>query len=237
MIDPGRELLDVVSALVALIGEDHQPIVILGSQDSAHALRGLTHGIEGEEVCIADLVVFLEEEHAGAQVSRGGVLEWDSKHHDTPSIVACKIDSFRHFTASNGEKHSTSAIVTSLLVVLKSHDCLFVVFGLDEDQFVLEDALENAHLVPLDNHMLHVPVRREEANHAVGHDSTELFQEVAIVPNHSSVLSLLELRAHMNLVKTLGHYQWLNRVSRQMDLECPCHSWLKVKHLRVNLHR
>ena len=69
VIDPGWELLHVVSALVALIGEDHQPIVILGSQDSAHALRGLTHGIECEEVCIADLVVFLEEEHAGAQVS------------------------------------------------------------------------------------------------------------------------------------------------------------------------
>lgn len=147
-----------------------------------------------------------------------------------------KIDTFGYFTTCDGEEDSSPAIVTSLLVVFEGEHSLFIVFGLDENEFVFENALKYAHLVPLDDDVLHVLVGREEAYHAVRHDLAKLNQQAAIVTNNSRVLPLLKLGAYSELIRALRHDQWLNGVPSQVDLKVFHNFRLKVQHFCVPVH-
>ena len=174
--DPLWQLLEVVSALVALVCEDHLPVVVLGAENTADALARLPHCIERQEVLVTDLVVFLEELHASSQVPTQRVLERNAKDYDASAIVSSEVNTLGDFTSSDREKYGTSAIVTGLLVIFERQNCFQVVLSLNENEFVLEHALQDAHFIPLDNHVLHVLVAREEADHAVGDYPAELDQ-------------------------------------------------------------
>lgn len=130
-------------------------------------MRALSHGIECQEVILSDLKIIFEELHASFEVAAQGVLVGDSKHYHTSAVMVCKVNSFRDLASCNGEEDCSSAIVTGLLVVLKSHDGLEVVFGFNVDELVLTHLLQNAHLIPLNNDVLHVLVGGEETNYAI----------------------------------------------------------------------
>lgn len=233
---PLRQLLEVILALVALIRENHLSIVVLGAEDASHALACLTHSIKRKKVLVSNLVILLQELHARSQVSTQCVLERYAKDYDTPTVVSCKVDAFGDFAACYGEENGATAIVTGLFVVFKGEHRLEIVLCLDENELVSKHSLQDAHLVPLDNDVLHILVAREEADEAVGDYPTQLDQKTAVVAHDTRVLSLVKLGTDGELVGSFRHYKRVDSVSWQVNLECSHDSRREVEHLGVDLH-
>lgn len=57
-----------------LIGEDHQPVICLSSQDTSHALSRVSHGVKGEEVVLANPVGVAEVLESSFEDARFRVL-------------------------------------------------------------------------------------------------------------------------------------------------------------------
>lgn len=70
--------------------------------------------------------------------------------------MAAQADTISDTAASIGEEHSPSAVVTSLFVVGQLGDRLQRITGLNKNQLVVENPLEDARLIPLDQNELHV---------------------------------------------------------------------------------
>ena len=117
--DPLRELVEIAFAFVPLVSKNHHSIVILRPEYSSNTLWCLTHGIKCEELFVFDIVIFLQELHPCSQVSAESILEWDTEHHHSSSIVSCKIYTLWNFTSCNWEEDCTSSIIACLLVIFK----------------------------------------------------------------------------------------------------------------------
>jgi hypothetical protein len=133
--------------------------------------------------------------------------------------MTSEVHSFRDFASGNREEDCASPVVACLLVALQGHDGLEVVFGLNEDEFVLSHLLQYAHVVPLDDDVLHVLVGGEEADHSIGHHLAQLHQQGPVAPDVPRVLPLIELRADGQLVITLCHNQRRYGIPGQLDVD------------------
>ena len=101
VFDPVRNLLEKVLPLITSIGKDHEPVVVLASQNSANALGCLSHSIKSQEVLTPDGILLFKELHASPQVSGQRVLERHTKNYHSSTVVIIEIHAFRHFSPSD----------------------------------------------------------------------------------------------------------------------------------------
>jgi len=89
--------------LEAAVREHHDAVVVLAAQDAAEALRGVAHGVEGEEVVFADAVGFAQELEAGFEDAGFSVLERDADTEDGAAIVVVEVDALADFAAGDAK--------------------------------------------------------------------------------------------------------------------------------------
>lgn len=202
--NPQGHLLHKVFPFVSLVSKNHKPVIVLGPKYSSNTLAGLAHCVKAEEVLFTNFIVLVQELHASSQISRQRILEWDSEHHHTTTVVACKVNTFRDFAPRNRKEDRPPAVVTSFFVVVEGHHRLHVVFGFDEYQFVFQNLLQKTHLVPLYYNVLHVFVASKKAHHSVRYNPSQLHHHVSEVPHDSCILAFVELGANLQLVCSFG---------------------------------
>ena len=55
--DPSGELFLLLIQAISVVGEDHDAIVILSSDDTAETLGRLPDGVKGEKFALGDLII------------------------------------------------------------------------------------------------------------------------------------------------------------------------------------
>mmetsp|Transcript_8128 Transcript_8128/g.22362 ORF Transcript_8128/g.22362 Transcript_8128/m.22362 type:complete len:252 (-) Transcript_8128:1272-2027(-) len=154
--------------------------------------------------------------------------------------MTIEVDALRHLATRNGEEDSTAAAVARALVVLQGERGLHDIGCLDVDQLVLKHAVENRRqpcpgaasaavaaaralgarrLCPLADHLLHVKVRREEGDHAVGHVLGHLNEELAVGAYGRVLGASLEARAQRSLVSGAAEDEWADTVPAKRHSE------------------
>lgn len=166
---PLRQFLVFPRPCEPAIREHHQTVVIFATHYSAQALRTLSHGVKLEElVSVDDLLAVDHETDALEQNWIVGVLNRKAYHDDTPTIVALKIDTLCDFTSCDCQEDAASADIASFAILFQTLLSLWGVFLFDEDILILYEFLNDATFLPVGKDVLHVYVRRKEAEDAVG---------------------------------------------------------------------
>ena len=218
----------LVASSISLVGKNHQSIVVFGSKYTAYTLASLSHGVKRQEIVFTNVEVVFQEIHPGFQVARQSVLVWDAKDYHTTTIMASKIDPLRYFTSCNTEEYSSSAVVARLLIIFQSQFSLKVILSLNVYELVLKDLLQDLHVIPLHDHVLHILVAGEEAHDAIRHCLAQLNYKVTIVSDVSLILSFLELAGHCDLVIAFRHNHWADGISWELYVKGSHDFWRKV---------
>mmetsp|Transcript_58760 Transcript_58760/g.136716 ORF Transcript_58760/g.136716 Transcript_58760/m.136716 type:complete len:347 (-) Transcript_58760:1013-2053(-) len=222
-LDPLRDFRALVLPRVALVGEDHDAVVLFRPDDTAQALGCLAHGIKVEELGLSDLVVLPQELQPRSKLPRESVLERHAKEHDTAAIVSIKVDTLGYFASGHAEEDGSMSGVTRLAVQVQRVGCGNHILRLNEDKLVLQDPCDDARAVPLLDNLLQVAVRREETNEAVRHRLNEPLEQVAVVVHDAGVLAQAEARGHRHLVRAVGHNERAEALPVHGDGEGLCH--------------
>ena len=133
----------------------------------------MPHGVERQEVVLANTIRLAEELETGFQDTRLGVLEGNSHAEHSAAIVMVEIYTFRDLPSSNTEEDSASAVAARCAIGLKSQRGFLCIRRFDEDEFIFPDFVKGAHALPRADYKLHVEVRGEEDDDAVGGDFRE----------------------------------------------------------------
>jgi hypothetical protein len=192
-LDPLRELILLVAAVIPRVRKDHQTIVHLAAEDSADALARLSHRIERQKIVLPNPIVVFEIGTTRVQMPRESVLIRHAKNHDATPVVLCEIDTLRNLAAGDGEEYGTATILARLFIIIQGMHSFKVIFRLNIDQFVSLDFLQYFHFIPLQYHVLHVLVACKEDNNSVRDDLGELDEQLALVLNVALVFALVKL--------------------------------------------
>ncbi len=100
-LNPFGQLSLLVLPGESLVGEDHDTVVSLSSQRPSHALGGVTHGVKGEEVALADGESVTQILQTSLENARLGVDIRDAEHeHGAPEMMV-KVHSFGYLASCN----------------------------------------------------------------------------------------------------------------------------------------
>ena len=80
----------------------------------------MSHGVERQEVVLANAVRLAEELEAGFQDARLGVLEGNAHAEHCAAIMVIEIYTFRHLASSDTEEDSASAIAACCTIGFQS---------------------------------------------------------------------------------------------------------------------
>ncbi len=108
------------------------------------------------------------------------ILDWKAHHDHTTAVMFLKVDTFGDLATRNGEVNRPTTDVTRFTVFLQSLLCLHHVLLLDKQKLVSHQLFNNTQVKPLLQQMLHVHVRWEEAQYAVGYDPCQADEQLAI---------------------------------------------------------
>ena len=164
----------------------------------------MPHRVEGEKVLFFDVVGVAEEFEAGFEDAGFRVLEGRAHAEDSPAEVAVEVDSFGDFAARDAEQDRALAVLAGGAVGLEREGGFLGVGGLDEEQLVVPDLVEDAHALPHADDHFHVEVGGEEDDEAVGGDLGEFEEETAVVADHARVGADLEAGGDGLLVGAAG---------------------------------
>ena len=165
----------------------------------------LANRVEREKVVLVNVVVRAQivqarEQHLGLRV-----LVRHAHHDDATSVVVIKVNTLCDFAARDGKKDGPAPTVARLAVVVQRYGRLDDIFRLDKHELALEQLGDHALAIPLCNRALHVGVRGEEADDAVGHDRGQGNEQVAEIAHDAVVVALVKCRADRALVRAAGH--------------------------------
>ncbi len=107
-------------------------------------MRGVAHGVEGEEVVFADAVGFPQEFEARFEDAAFGVLEGDADADDGAAVVVVEVDAFGDFAAGHAEEDGAATVAACGAVGLESERGFLTIGRFDEDEFVVPDFVEDA---------------------------------------------------------------------------------------------
>lgn len=164
----------------------------------------MAHGVEGEEVVLADAVGFAQELEAGLEDARFGVLEGDADAEDGAAVVMVEVDALADFAAGDAQQDGAAAVAAGGAVGLERERGFLRVGRLDEDELVLPDFVEDAHGLPHADDGFHVEVGGEEDDETVRGDFGEFGEEVAVIADDAWVVADLEGGGHGRLVGAAG---------------------------------
>lgn len=167
LLDPARQLPSLICSGVSLVSKHHESIVSLAADSTAHTLRRMPHGVKRQEVIFSDLEVVTQVLQASLQNSALSVHIRHTEHDHCSAKVVNKVDSLGHFSSGHRQQDCPAAILTGLLILLQGHAGLCGIRGLNEDQFVSLDVLQNALLIPGRHNVLHVHITGEEGHNAI----------------------------------------------------------------------
>lgn len=187
------------------VREDHDAVVVLAAEDTAQALRGVAHGVEGEEVVFADAVGFAEEFEAGFQDPGFGVLEGHADAEHGAAVMVVKVDAFADFAAGDAEEDGAAAVTAGRAVGFERQGGFLGVGGFDEDEFIFPDFVEGAHALPHVDDGFHVEVGGEEDDDAVGGQFAELEEDAAVVADDLGFVADGEAGGYGGLVGAAGY--------------------------------
>lgn len=114
LLNPPWKLPSFVCSSVSLVGEDHEAVVRLASDGSAHALSCVPHGVERQEVVLSDLKLIPKILQPSLQDAALSVDVRDPKHDDRSTKMMHKIYAFRHLPSGHGEEDGSSAVLTQI---------------------------------------------------------------------------------------------------------------------------
>ena len=191
--------------LEAPVREHHDAVVVLAAEHAPEALRGVPHGVEGEEVVFADAVGFAQELEAGFQDAGFGVLEGDADAEHGAAVVVVEVDALADFASSDAEQDCAAAVATCGAVGFEGEGGLLGVRGFDKDEFEFPDFVESAHTLPHADDGFHVEVGGKEDDDAVGGDFGEFHKEGAVVTDDTRFIADLETGGNGGLVRAAGY--------------------------------
>ena len=99
------------------------------------------------------------------------------------------VGSIGHRTSCHRKQHSSSSTIAGALVILQTHFRLPLILRFNKHQLILQHFLQYFHFIPLQNHMLHVLVAGEVADHAIRYRRTQFYDEVAVVSDVALVVT------------------------------------------------
>lgn len=186
------------------VRENHDAVVIFPAEDAAEALRGVAHGVEGEEVVFADAVGFAEELEAGFEDAGFGVLEGDADAEHRAAVMVVEVYALRDFPPSDAEEDGAAAITTCGAVCFEGEGSFLCIRRFDEDEFEFPDFVEDAHALPHGDDGFHIEVRGEEDDDAVGGDFGKFLKESAVVSDDAGFVADLKAGGDGGLVGAAG---------------------------------
>lgn len=203
LVDPLGQLAAL--PLEAAVRQHHDAVVVLAAQHATQALRGVAHGVEGQEVVFADAVRFAQELEAGFEDARFGVLEGDADAEHGAAVVVVEIDSFGDFAARDAEEDGAAAVAAGGAVRFEREGGFLRVRGFDEDEFEFPDFVEDAHALPHADDGFHVEVGGEKHDDAVGGEFGKGQEERAVVADDAGFVADLEAGGDGGLIASAGH--------------------------------
>lgn len=159
--------------LEAAISQDHDAVVVFPAEDAAQALGGVAHGVEAQEVVLADAIRFAQELEAGLEDAGLGVLEGDPDAEHGAAVVVVEINALGDFPAGDAKQDGAPAVAAGGAVGLERQRRFLAVGRFDQDQLELPDLVQDAHALPHADDGFHVEVGGEEDDDAVGRDLGE----------------------------------------------------------------
>lgn len=236
----GDGLVDPLGQLGALLGEaavreHHDAVVVLAAEDAAEALRGVAHGVEGQEIVLADAVRLAQELEPGLEDARLGVLERHADAEHGAAVVVVEVDALGDLPAGDAQQDGAAAVAAGGAVRLERERRLLRVGRLDEDELVLPDVVEDAHALPHADDGFHVEVRGEEDDEAVGRDPREVGQQRAVVAHHARLVADLEGGGDGRLVAAARDDHGQEGGARERHRVGFLHHGREAEHLGVHL--
>ncbi|GKT57280.1 LOW QUALITY PROTEIN: DDHD domain-containing protein [Colletotrichum tofieldiae] len=110
LIDPLGELHALL--LEPAVREDHDAVVVLASQDATQALRGVAHGVERQEVVLADAIRLAQELKPRLEDSGLGVLKRHAYAQHGSAVLVIEIDTFRDLSSGDAKQNGAAAVTT-----------------------------------------------------------------------------------------------------------------------------
>ena len=106
--------------------------------------------------------------------------------------MVVEIYTFRDLASSDTEEDSASAVATRCAIGFESQRSFLCVGRFNEDEFVFPDFVEGAHALPCADYKLHVKVRGEEDDDAIGGDFGEFQEQRAVIAHNTGIIADLK---------------------------------------------